>query len=140
MVQVNSSFERGDVFDPDCPTRLVLDRIGDKWTVLVVAALSTGTLRFTELHARVGSIAPKVLTPTLRALERDGVLTRTVYAQVPPRAPISVDRPWSLAGHADSGDSKLGRKPCEPGSGGPRKLRHDHRMMRHGLPEGLTPG
>ncbi len=85
MVQVNSSFERGDAFDPDCPTRLVLDRIGDKWTVLVVAALSTGTLRFTELHARVGSVAPKVLTQTLRALERDGVLTRTVYAQVPPR-------------------------------------------------------
>jgi DNA-binding HxlR family transcriptional regulator len=85
MVQVNSSFERGDAFDPDCPTRLVLDRIGDKWTVLVVAALSSGTLRFTELRARVGSVAPKVLTQTLRALERDGVLTRTVYAQVPPR-------------------------------------------------------
>ena len=48
-------------------------------------ALSTGTLRFTELHAHVGSVAPKVLTQTLRALERDGVLTRTVYAQVPPR-------------------------------------------------------
>jgi len=85
MVQVIRSFERGDAFDPDCPTRLVLDRIGDKWTVLVVAALSTGTLRFTELRARVGSVAPKVLTQTLRALERDGVLTRTVYAQVPPR-------------------------------------------------------
>jgi DNA-binding HxlR family transcriptional regulator len=108
MVQVNSSFERGDAFDPDCPTRLVLDRIGDKWTVLVVAALSTGTLRFTELRARVGSVAPKVLTQTLRALERDGVLTRTVYAQVPPRveyrltdlghslaAPIAAIQDWA---------------------------------------------
>jgi DNA-binding HxlR family transcriptional regulator len=76
---------RGDLFDPDCPTRVVLDRIGDKWTVLVVSALSAGTLRFTELRARVGGVAPKVLTQTLRALERDGVLIRTVYAQVPPR-------------------------------------------------------
>ena len=84
-MQANSSFERGDAFDPECPTRVVLDRIGDKWTVLVVSALSTGTLRFTQLRARVGSVAPKVLTQTLRALERDGVLTRTVYAQVPPR-------------------------------------------------------
>ncbi|MCW2493247.1 MAG: hypothetical protein QOH56_2435 [Pseudonocardiales bacterium] len=76
---------RGDLFDPDCPTRVVLDRIGDKWTVLVVSALSTGTLRFTELRARVGGVAPKVLTQTLRALERDGILIRTIYAQVPPR-------------------------------------------------------
>jgi DNA-binding HxlR family transcriptional regulator len=76
---------RGNLFDPDCPTRVVLDRIGDKWTVLVVAALSAGTLRFTELRARVGGVAPKVLTQTLRALERDGVLTRAVFAQVPPR-------------------------------------------------------
>ena len=85
MMQRNNSFERGDAFNADCPTRVVLDRIGDKWTVLVVSALSTGTLRFTQLHARVGSVAPKVLTQTLRALERDGILTRTVYAQVPPR-------------------------------------------------------
>jgi DNA-binding HxlR family transcriptional regulator len=85
MMQRDSSFERGDAFDVDCPTRVVLDRIGDKWTVLVVSALSTGTLRFTQLRARVGNVAPKVLTQTLRALERDGILTRTVYAQVPPR-------------------------------------------------------
>jgi DNA-binding HxlR family transcriptional regulator len=76
---------RGNLFDPDCPTRVVLDRIGDKWTVLVVSALSNSALRFTELRARVGGVAPKVLTQTLRALERDGILTRTVYAQVPPR-------------------------------------------------------
>jgi DNA-binding HxlR family transcriptional regulator len=82
---VQGPFERGDVFDPDCPTRVVLDRIGDKWTVLVVSALSTGSLRFTELRARMGRVAPKVLTQTLRALERDGILTRTVHAQVPPR-------------------------------------------------------
>ena len=77
--------DRGDAFDPDCPTRVVLDRIGDKWTVLVIGALETGPLRFTEVRTRIGGIAPKVLTQTLRAMERDGLLTRTVHAQVPPR-------------------------------------------------------
>jgi DNA-binding HxlR family transcriptional regulator len=96
MVQLSSSIDRGDAFDADCPTRVVLDRIGDKWTVLVVSALSTGTLRFTQLRARVGNVAPKVLTQTLRALERDGILTRTVYAQVPPR----VDYQLTELGHS----------------------------------------
>ncbi|CAM3796598.1 winged helix-turn-helix transcriptional regulator [Nocardioides zeicaulis] len=77
--------QRGDAFDPECPTRVVLDRIGDKWTVLVIGALEDGSLRFTELRARIGGVAPKVLTQTLRAMERDGLLTRTVHAQVPPR-------------------------------------------------------
>jgi len=77
--------DRGDAFDPDCPTRVVLDRIGDKWTVLVIGALEGGPLRFTEVRARIGGVAPKVLTQTLRAMERDGLLTRTVHAQVPPR-------------------------------------------------------
>ena len=77
--------ERGDAFDPDCPTRVVLDRIGDKWTVLVIGSLVDGSLRFSELRARIGGVAPKVLTQTLRAMERDGLLTRTVHAQVPPR-------------------------------------------------------
>jgi DNA-binding HxlR family transcriptional regulator len=76
---------RGDLFDPDCPTRVILDRIGDKWTVLVVLLLSNGPLRFTELRDAIGRVAPKVLTQTLRRLERDGLLTREVFAEVPPR-------------------------------------------------------
>ena len=76
---------RGDAFDPDCPTRVVLNRIGDKWTVLVIGSLEDGSLRFSQLRARIGGVAPKVLTQTLRAMERDGLLTRTVHAQVPPR-------------------------------------------------------
>jgi DNA-binding HxlR family transcriptional regulator len=75
----------GDLFDPDCPTRVILDRIGDKWTVLVVLLLSNGPLRFTELRDGIGRVAPKVLTQTLRRLERDGLLTREVFAEVPPR-------------------------------------------------------
>jgi|SRR6476661_3370050 len=90
---------RGNAFDPDCPTRVVLDRIGDKWTVLVIGALSHGPLRFTELRARIGGVAPKVLTQTLRAMERDGLLTRTVFAQVPPRVDYALtDLGVSLGG------------------------------------------
>lgn len=76
---------RGDVFDPDCPTRVILDRIGDKWTVLAVLLLSSGPQRFTELRNGIGRVAPKVLTQTLRRLERDGLITREVFAEVPPR-------------------------------------------------------
>jgi len=80
-----SDAARGDLFDPDCPTRLVLDRIGDKWTVLVVLLLSDGPLRFSELRSRLGRVAPKVLTQTLRRMERDGLATREIFAEVPPR-------------------------------------------------------
>ena len=77
--------KRGNVLDPNCPSRVVLDRIAEKWTGLVVLALADGTLRFGELRERIGGVAPKVLTQTLRALERDGLVTRRVYAEVPPR-------------------------------------------------------
>jgi DNA-binding HxlR family transcriptional regulator len=85
VVTINPASDRGDAFDPECPTRVVLDRIGDKWTVLVIGSLVDGPLRFSALRARIGGVAPKVLTQTLRAMERDGLLTRTVHAQVPPR-------------------------------------------------------
>ncbi|WP_196449717.1 helix-turn-helix domain-containing protein [Planomonospora sp. ID82291] len=75
----------GDAFDPDCPTRLILDRIGDKWSVLVVLSLRNGPRRFTELRDAIGGVTPKVLTQTLRAMARDGLLTRHVFAEVPPR-------------------------------------------------------
>jgi DNA-binding HxlR family transcriptional regulator len=84
--------KRGNAFDPDCPTRVLLDRIGDKWTVLVVSALADSTLRFSELRAQVGGVAPKVLTQTLRALDRDGILRRKVYAEVPPRVEYTLTR------------------------------------------------
>ncbi|MFI0444870.1 winged helix-turn-helix transcriptional regulator [Actinomadura sp. 6N118] len=77
--------QHGDAFDPNCPTRLVLDRIGDKWSVLVVLSLRDGPRRFTQLRDMIGGITPKVLTQTLRTMERDGLLTRQVFAEVPPR-------------------------------------------------------
>ena len=76
---------QGNLFDPDCPTRLVLDRIGDKWTVLVVLLLNDGPRRFSELRGTLGRVAPKVLTQTLRRMERDGLVTREIFAEVPPR-------------------------------------------------------
>jgi len=75
----------GNVFDPNCPSRVVFARIGDKWATLVIAVLADGPLRFSDVRQRVQVVTPKVLTHTLRSLERDGLLKRTVYAQVPPR-------------------------------------------------------
>ncbi|WP_329253148.1 helix-turn-helix domain-containing protein [Streptomyces canus] len=68
-----------------CPPRLVLDRIGDKWSVLIVLNLADGPKRFSELRELLHHVTPKVLTHTLRGMERDGLLTRTVFAEVPPR-------------------------------------------------------
>jgi DNA-binding HxlR family transcriptional regulator len=83
---------KGDTFDPNCPSRVVLDRIAEKWTGLVVLALNDETLRFTQLRDRIGGVAPKVLTQTLRSLERDGLVRRRVYAEVPPRVEYSLTR------------------------------------------------
>ena len=74
-----------NVYDTDCPTRQVLDVIADKWSTLIVGLLANQTLRFTELQRHIGGISQKMLTQTLRNLERDGLVQRIVYAQVPPR-------------------------------------------------------
>ena len=79
-----------DVYNERCPTRMVLDRIADKWTVLIVGALEEKTKRFGELRREVGGVSQKMLTQTLRGLERDGVVVRTVYASVPPKVEYSL--------------------------------------------------
>ncbi|HET7725579.1 MAG TPA: helix-turn-helix domain-containing protein [Propionibacteriaceae bacterium] len=97
-----------DVMDPNCPSREVLRRIGERWTPLVIEALSGGPLRFTRLREAIGGVTPRVLTATLRGLEQDGLVTRTIYAEVPPRVeytltplgssllePIRVNRRWA---------------------------------------------
>jgi DNA-binding HxlR family transcriptional regulator len=68
----------------DCPVRDVLDRLGDKWSVLIVTALSSGPQRFSALARDIPDISKRMLTETLRNLERDGLLTRTVYPTKPP--------------------------------------------------------
>lgn len=74
-----------DPYAANCPTRTVLDRIGDRWTTLVVLLLSERPMRFSELGRALEGISQKMLTQTLRGLERDGLATRTVHAEVPPR-------------------------------------------------------
>jgi len=76
---------QADVYDVNCPSRQILDRIGDTWSVLVVVMLAEGTHRYTELAKRIQGVSPKMLTQTLRGLERDGLITRTVHPVVPPR-------------------------------------------------------
>jgi len=69
----------------DCPLRDILDRVGDKWSVLTVIMLKDGTLRFSALRRRIDGISQRMMTQTLRQLERDGLVSRTVYPAVPVR-------------------------------------------------------
>jgi DNA-binding HxlR family transcriptional regulator len=69
-----------------------LGRIGDKWTVLVVELLADGPMRFNEIRRTIGSISQRMLTLTLRGLERDGLVTRTVYPTIPPRVDYELTR------------------------------------------------
>jgi DNA-binding HxlR family transcriptional regulator len=70
----------------------VLARVGDKWTILVVGELGNGPKRFNEIRRALGSISQRMLTLTLRALERDGLVTRTVYPTIPPRVDYELTR------------------------------------------------
>ncbi len=83
---VASSGLPADCYSPKCPTRQVLDHIAGKWTILVIdALLAQGTMRYTDLSRRIGGVSQKMLTQTLRTLEADGFLTRTVHPTIPPR-------------------------------------------------------
>jgi DNA-binding HxlR family transcriptional regulator len=72
-----------NVFDTACPSRQIFERISDRWTSLVLMALEDGTLRFSELKRKVEGVSQKMLTQTLRGLERDGLVTREVFPTVP---------------------------------------------------------
>jgi DNA-binding HxlR family transcriptional regulator len=74
-----------DAFIAECPTRKLLDRISDKWVCLVLAALAGGPMRYGDLSRKIAGVSQKMLTQTLRSLERDGLLTRTVTPSVPVR-------------------------------------------------------
>lgn len=75
---------------PACPVETTLTLIGDKWKVLILRDLLTGTKRFGELRKSVGGISQKVLTAQLRSMEDDGIVVRTVYPEVPPRVEYSL--------------------------------------------------
>jgi len=104
---------RFDVMAAACPTRQVIGRVGGKWSLLVLYALSTGTKRFSQLRSEVEGISQKMLTQTLRELERDGLVHRHAYATIPPKVEyrltplgesledaIAVVRHWAYA-HMD---------------------------------------
>lgn len=76
-----------DVFDDRCPTRMVLDRLADKWALLVLDRLQNGPVRFNHLRRDIRGLTQKVLSQTLKRLERDGLIERTVH----PTVPVSVD-------------------------------------------------
>jgi len=78
-----------DVEGP-CPVREILDQVGDKWTALVISNLAAGPLRFSEIKRRVRGISQRMLTATVRGLERNGALLRTVYPTIPPRVDYSL--------------------------------------------------
>jgi DNA-binding HxlR family transcriptional regulator len=97
-----------NVYLAACPTRQVLDRIADKWTALIIGLLEGGPKRFSVLQRGIGGISQKMLTQTLRSLERDGLVQRTIYPEVPPHveyqltplgqtlcAPIAAIRHWA---------------------------------------------
>lgn len=80
-----------DVFNANCPTQRVLETIADKWSVIVIYALSQEeTKRYSELQRIIGGISQKMLTQTLRKLERDGLVVRHVYPVVPPKVEYSL--------------------------------------------------
>ncbi|MDF2826006.1 MAG: transcriptional regulator, HxlR family [Mycobacterium sp.] len=109
----------GSPYRADCPTRRILDRIGDRWTVLIVGALGGGPARFSELRRTIEGVSQKMLTQTLRGLERDGLVTRTVYPEVPVRveyalteagrslqAPLRALEQWSIEHLSDVSTSQ----------------------------------
>lgn len=90
-----------EVYQGNCPTRAILDRIADKWTTLVIGILSQGeSRRFNELRRAIGGISQKMLTQTLRDLERDGLVKRTMFPEIPPRVEYAL--------------TPLGQTLCEP--------------------------
>ena len=94
----------------------VLSRVGDKWTILVVSELGSGPRRFNEIRRALGSISQRMLTLTLRGLERDGLVTRTVFPTIPPRVDYEL--------------TKLGRSLLEPVSGIGLWARHNRAAIQ----------
>jgi DNA-binding HxlR family transcriptional regulator len=89
-----------NAYDANCPTRHILNVIADKWATLIIGLLEAQPIRFAALQKRIGGISQKMLTQTLRSLERDGLVQRTVYAEVPPRVEYAL--------------TPLGQTLCEP--------------------------
>lgn len=88
----------------NCPVRNVLCRLGDKWSILVLVTLNAnGTMRFSDIHKTIDDISQRMLTVTLRTLESDGLISRNVFAEVPPRVEYCLtDMGKTLIPHIES--------------------------------------
>jgi DNA-binding HxlR family transcriptional regulator len=118
-----TSARRGDLFDPACPTRRLLDRVGTKWVAMIVKVLAeSGELGFAELRRRAPGVSAKMLAQTLRSLTADGLVDRRVEPSVPPRVhyrltplghsldePLAALREWAERHMADIDD--FARRP-----------------------------
>ena len=119
-----SSAKQGDrpqwLFDPQCPVRDVLDRIGDKWSTLVLVTLASGPHRFSAVQRAIPDISKRMLTQTFRDLERDGLIARTVFPTKPPSVeycltplgetllePLTVLVRWADSSHAAIKNARL---------------------------------
>ena len=120
-----------DVLNPKCPTQQILDRIASKWTMLVILALGERPLRYSELQRRVAGVTKKMLTQTLRALERDGLIRRRVYDTVPSANRIRAQRIGTEPRCDCRRDSDVGirqRRRHRPGAHGVRFARSQGSM------------
>jgi DNA-binding HxlR family transcriptional regulator len=113
-VQVKAKSRQSAALNAACPIRDVLDRVGDKWSALIVKSLAEGPMRFGVLRREIVDISQRMLTETLRNLQRDGLISRTVYPTTPPaveyaltpmgvslQGALSVLAGWSAVHHDD---------------------------------------
>lgn len=93
-----------DAYDPQCPIRNILARMSDKWSLLVICTLTQADkMRFGDIRRAIPDVSQKMLTVTLRTLEEDGFVTRTIYPEVPPRVEYGLtERAYSLFPHIQS--------------------------------------
>jgi len=83
---------RGNIYDPHCPSRSILEHVTSRWGSLVLLVLMDGTQRFSELARGIGGVSEKMLAQTLQALEADGLLLRKVYPTIPPKVEYSLTK------------------------------------------------
>ena len=111
---LTEQIRRGEVLDPNCPSREILRHITSRWGLLVLIALSEETLRFSELRRKVGGVSEKMLAQTLQAFEEDGFIDRRSYPVVPPHVeyrltPLGIEVKDQIAGLANWLESNLHR-------------------------------
>lgn len=111
---LSEQIRRGEVLNPNCPSREILRHITSRWGLLILIALSDHTLRFSELRRKVGGVSEKMLAQTLQSLEEDGFIDRRSYPVVPPHVeysltPLGIEVKDQVAGLADWLESNLHR-------------------------------